>query len=174
MGRDGAVWLTQSRPITTLYPMPDRPPSGPTPRVYLCFSLAQGLTRPLTPMGLAGIRLIASSVAGAAHFPVPVPRDGPAPYAEAGQRIFFDLTPVVRSQTGRTIVPRVFDVMEARSAVVLRQLFADPRFSVTTTRPWRLLRHVAPVAARAKVPETLIRGLIRPCLLYTSPSPRDS
>ena len=130
IGRDGAVWLTQSRPITTLYPMPDRPPSGPTPRVYLCFSLAQGLTRPLTPMGLAGIRLIASSVAGAAHFPVPVPRDGPAPYAEAGQRIFFDLTPVVRSQTGRAIVPRVFDVMEARSAAVLRNLFADPRFSV--------------------------------------------
>ena len=162
IGRDGAVWLTQSRPITTLYPMPDRPPSGPTPRVYLCFSLAQGLTRPLTPMGLAGIRLIASSVAGAAHFPVPVPRDGPAPYAEAGQRIFFDLTPVLRSQTGRAIVPRVFDVMEARSATVLRNLFADPRFSVTTTMPWRLLRHVAPVAARAKVPETLIRGLIRP------------
>lgn len=162
IGQDGAVWLTQSRPITTLYPMPDRPPSGPTPRVYLCFSLAQGLTRPLTPMGLASIRLIASSVAGAAHFPVPVPRDGPAPYTEAGQRIFFDLTPVVRSQAGRAIVPRVFDVMEARSATVMRNLFADPRFSVTTKTPWRLLRHVAPVAARAKVPETLIRGLIRP------------
>jgi pyruvate,water dikinase len=162
IGQDGAVWLTQSRPITTLYPMPERPPSGPAPRVYLCFSLAQGLTRPLTPMGLAGIRLIASSVAGAAHFPVPVPRDGPAPYAEAGQRIFFDLTPVVRSRAGRAIVPRVFDVMEARSAAVLRNLFADPRFSITVGSPWRLLRHIVPVAARARVPETLIRGLIRP------------
>ena len=162
IGQDGAVWLTQSRPITTLYPLPARPPSGPAPRVYMCFSLAQGLTRPLTPMGLACIRLIASSVAGAAHFPVPVPRDGPAPYAEAGQRIFFDLTPVLRSKTGRAIVPRVFDVMEARSAAVLRNLFTDPRFSVTIKSPWRLLRHVAPVAARARVPETLIRALIRP------------
>ncbi|SDP15600.1 pyruvate, water dikinase [Arthrobacter sp. ok909] len=162
IGRDGAVWLTQSRPITTLYPMPDKPPTGPGPRVYLCFSLAQGLTRPLTPMGLAGIRLIASSVAEAAHFPVPVPRDGPPPYAEAGQRIFFDLTPVVRSKAGRAFVPRVFDIMEARSAVVLRQLFADPRFSVVTSSPWRLLRRVAPVAARARVPETLVRGLLRP------------
>ncbi len=162
IGQDGAVWLTQSRPITTLYPMPDKPPSGPGPRVYLCFSLAQGLTRPLTPMGLAGIRLIASSVAGAAHFPVPVPRDGPAPFTEAGQRIFFDLTPVVRSKTGRAIVPRVFDVMETRSAAVLRNLFAEPRFSVTVKSPWRLLRHVAPVAVRGRVPETLIRGLLRP------------
>ncbi|AXJ09672.1 PEP/pyruvate-binding domain-containing protein [Arthrobacter sp. PM3] len=162
IGHDGAVWLTQSRPITTLYPMPDRPPSGPGPRVYLCFSLAQGLTRPLTPMGLAGIRLIASSVAGAAHFPVPAPRDGPAPYAEAGQRIFFDLTPVVRSKPGRAIIPRVFDIMEARSAAVLRLLFADPGFSVVIASPWRLLRHVGPVAARARVPETLIRALFRP------------
>jgi pyruvate,water dikinase len=131
-------------------------------RVYLCFSLAQGLTRPMTPMGLAGIRLIASSVATAAHFPVPVPRDGPPPYTEAGQRIFFDLSAVVRSKTGRAIVPRVFDVMEARSAVVLRRLFADPRFPIITTSPWPLLRHVAPVAVRARVPETLIRALLRP------------
>ena len=162
IGQDGAVWLTQSRPITTLYPMPDKRPSGPGPRVYLCFSLAQGLTRPVTPMGLAGIRLIASSVARAAHFPVPEPRDGPSPYTEAGQRIFFDLTAVVRSTAGRTIVPRVFDIMEARSAAVLRQLFTEPRFSVITTSPWPLLRHVVPVAARARVLETLIRGLLRP------------
>ena len=97
-------------------------------------------------MGLAGIRLIASSVARAAHFPVPEPRDGPSPYTEAGQRIFFDLTAVVRSTAGRTIVPRVFDIMEARSAAVLRQLFTEPRFAVTTSSPWPLLRHVVPVA----------------------------
>ena len=64
----GRLWLTQSRPITTLYPLPDKPPSGAGPRVYLCFSLAQGLTRPLTPMGLAGFRLIASSVARGGAF----------------------------------------------------------------------------------------------------------
>lgn len=159
---DGFVWLTQSRPITTLYPLPDRPPAGEGLRVYLCFSLAQGLTRPLTPMGLAGIRLIASSVAKAAHFEVPAPREGPSPYTQAGQRIFFDLTPVVRSTVGRAIVPKVFDVMEARSATVLRRLFTDARFSVTATSAWPLLRHVAPVAAHARVPESLLRGLIRP------------
>ncbi len=159
---DGRSWLTQSRPITTLYPLPEKPPPGQEIRVYLCFSLAQGLTRPLTPMGLAGIRLIASSVARAARFQVPEPREGPAPYTQAGQRIFFDLTPVVRSRIGRAIVPRVFDVMESRSAAVLRRLFADPRFSVTITSPWPLLRHLAPVAARFRVPESLARALFRP------------
>ncbi|WP_326965935.1 PEP/pyruvate-binding domain-containing protein [Arthrobacter sp. CG_A4] len=159
---DGVPWLTQSRPITTLYPMPEKPPAGEGLRVYLCFSLAQGLTRPLTPMGLAGFRLIASSVAWAAHFEVADPLEGPRPYVQAGQRLFFDLTPVVRSSPGRAIVPRVFDLMESRSAAVLRGLFEDPRFSVTIRSPWRVLRHVAPAVARARVPESLLRALFRP------------
>lgn len=158
----GTAWLTQSRPITTLYPLPDKPPSGDGPRVYLCFSLAQGLTRPLTPMGLAAFRRIASSVAQAASFDVPEPSAGPSPYVQAGQRIFFDLTRVVRSSTGRAIVPRVFDVMEARSAAVLRRLFEDPRFSVTVRSPWPVLKHVLPVAARGRVPESLLRALVSP------------
>jgi phosphohistidine swiveling domain-containing protein len=159
---DGKLWLTQSRPITTLYPLPERPPAGPGPRVYLCFSLAQGLTRPLTPMGLAAFRLIASSVARAARFEVPEPRSGPSPYAEAGQRIYFDLTAVARSTTGRRIVPKLFDVMEARSAAVLRRVFDDPAFSLTRRTPWGLLRHVVPAAAHARAPETLLRALFRP------------
>jgi phosphohistidine swiveling domain-containing protein len=158
----GRLWLTQSRPITTLYPLPERASARPGTRVYLCFSLAQGLTRPITPMGLAAFRLIASSVARAARFEVPEPRNGPAPYAEAGQRIYFDLTTVARSTTGRRIVPRVFDVMEARSAAVLRRVFDDPRFTVTSRTPLGLLRHVVPAAVHARAPETLLRAVFRP------------
>lgn len=159
---DGVLWLTQSRPITTLYPVPEGRSAHTGTRVYLCFSLAQGLTRPLTPMGLASLRLIASSVAKAAGFPVPDPRRGPSPYAEAAQRMYMDVTTPVRSSVGRRILPRVFDVMEARSARVLRQVFADPRFSVTRRTPFGLLRHVLPAAVRARVPEAVLLGLFRP------------
>ncbi len=158
----GTLWLTQSRPITTLYPIPQSRSAGAGPRLYMCFSLAQGLTRPLTPMGLASLRLIASSVALAAGFPVPDPRQGPPPYAEAAQRIYVDLTTPVRSSVGRRILPRVFDIMEARSAMVVRQVFDDPEFSVTRRTPFGFLRHVLPAAARARVPETALRGLFRP------------
>ncbi len=158
----GALWLTQSRPITTLYPVPKSNGAAGGTRAYLCFSLAQGLTRPLTPMGLAAVRLIASSVATAAGFPVPDPRHGPSPYAEAGQRIYIDFTTPIRSSVGRRLVPRVFDIMEARTATVMRQLFDDPAFSVTTRTPFELLRHVVPVAARAKAPATVLRALVRP------------
>jgi pyruvate,water dikinase len=158
----GALWLTQSRPVTTLYPIPESRTAGTGSRVYLCFSLAQGLTRPLTPMGLASLRLVASSVAKVAGFAVPEPRDGPAPYAEAAQRMYMDVTTPVRSSMGRRILPRVFDVMEARSAMVLRQVFDDPRFSVTRRSPLGLVRHVLPAAVRARVPESVLRGLFRP------------
>ena len=168
----GTLWLTQSRPITTLYPVPEsngaadgvrqgRHDAGGT-RAYLCFSLAQGLTRPLTPMGLAALRLIASSVATAAGFPVPEPRRGPSPYAEAGQRMYIDFTTPLRSALGRRIVPRVFDVMEARSAAVMRQLFEDPAFAVTSRTPFGLLRHAGPAAVHAKVPQAILRALLRP------------
>ncbi|MEO5313930.1 PEP/pyruvate-binding domain-containing protein [Pseudarthrobacter sp. CC12] len=171
----GAQWLTQSRPITTLYPVPrsngaaGRVPPGSTAggtRAYLCFSLAQGLTRPLTPMGLAAVRLIASSVATVAGFPVPDPRGGPSPYAEAGQRIYIDFTTPIRSSVGRRLVPRVFDIMEARTATVMRQLFADPAFSVTTRTPFGLLRHVVPAAVRAEVPANFLRALFRPSAAF--------
>ncbi|GGH96094.1 PEP/pyruvate-binding domain-containing protein [Arthrobacter liuii] len=170
--RAGGLWLTQSRPITTLYPVPkSNGAAGRVPqarsavggtRAYLCFSLAQGLTRPLTPMGLAAVRLIASSVATAAGFPVPDPRQGPSPYAEAGQRIYVDFTTPIRSTVGRRLVPRIFDIMEARTAAVMRQLFDDPAFSVTRRMPFGLLHHVGPAATRAKVPGTLLRALVRP------------
>ncbi|WP_166186901.1 PEP/pyruvate-binding domain-containing protein [Paenarthrobacter ureafaciens] len=162
MDRDGKLWLTQARPITTLYPRPTRTPSSGGEHAFLNFSLAQGLTRPLTPMGLAGIRLIASCVARRAGFDVPDPRTGPSPYYEAGQRIFFDITSVLRSRVGRALAPRIFDIMEARSAALIRRLSDDPRFAMTNKTPFKLIRHVAPVAARYRVPETVLRGLFRP------------
>jgi phosphohistidine swiveling domain-containing protein len=162
IGPDGTLWLTQSRPITTLFPVPRPRPGTAGERVYLCFTLAQGLTRPITPMGLAAFRLIISSVARTAGIPVADPLKGPPPAAVAGQRLFIDITAVVRSRIGRDIAPRVLDVMETRSAVALRTLFDDPRFSVTLRARLPLIRRIARTALHARVPATALRALVRP------------
>ena len=157
----GELWLTQARPITTLYPLPT-PPDGEL-RVYFCFSLAQGLTRPVTPMGIAAFRLMASCaselVFGSA---VGDPVAGPATFAEAGQRAFVDVTPVLRSRVGRALVPRILDVMEARSAVVLRRLCDDPRLAVQTTSRWTFVRRLLTVAMRFRIPLQIGQALARP------------
>lgn len=166
----GTWWLTQARPITTLYPLPAPLPGlssalapDSPPRVYLCLTLAQGLTRPVTPMGMAAFRLIASCAAevvfGAA---VGDPLAGPAAFTEAGQRGFVDVVPVLRSRVGRVLVPRILDVMEARSAVVLRRLFDDPRFAVRSTSWWPFLRRLLVVAVRFRIPLQIAQALIRP------------
>ncbi|MFW0150636.1 PEP/pyruvate-binding domain-containing protein [Mycobacterium sp. smrl_JER01] len=52
---DGRCWLLQSRPITSLFPVP--PADGPGLRVYIPVMLvAQGLAEPMTPSGNAFFR----------------------------------------------------------------------------------------------------------------------
>lgn len=162
LDRAGIWWLTQARPVTTLYPVPAAAPEGPA-RVYLCASLAQGLTRPITPIGIASFRLIASCASEVVFGSVvPDPITGPPVFAEAGGRVFVDCTPVLRSRAGRTLVPRVLDVMEARSAVVLRQLFDDPRFAVQATSWLPFLRRVATLGVRFRIPLQLAQAMLAP------------
>ncbi|MFI6508108.1 PEP/pyruvate-binding domain-containing protein [Streptosporangium sp. NPDC050855] len=177
---DGVLWLTQARPITTLHPIPrhaepptwtttaggpgerDEPDEPGGTRVYFCFSLAQGLYRPITPMGMSAFRLLSSSVYRMLGIPVP---DGPAGapvVAEAGGRLFFDVTGPVRGRVGRALFPRILDVMEARSARVLRGLFDDPRFGVTHTSPLPALRRAARLASRFHIPSRAVRALLAP------------
>ena len=167
----GQLWLTQARPITTLFPVPLRPRGrrGPSPqapkddlRVYFCFSVAQGLYRPITPMGLAAFRVLSSAAARLLGFPVADDLAGSHVYTEAGQRLFVDLTGTLRSSVGRRLFPRVLDVMEARSATVLRQLIQDPRLSVERRSPLSSSLRALRIAIRYAVPVTVARALARP------------
>ncbi|GAA5120996.1 PEP/pyruvate-binding domain-containing protein [Pseudonocardia adelaidensis] len=158
---EGEPWLTQARPITTLHPLPA--PSAEGLRVLFCASLAQGLTRPVTPMGLSGFRVLAATVSTLA-FGVPVadPVAGPPPFRTAGGRAFVDVTPALCSAPGRALLPRVLDVMEARSAVVLRGLLDDPRLSLTTTSWAPFLRRLLRTLVRFRVPVLMALALLRP------------
>nr|WP_294690646.1 PEP/pyruvate-binding domain-containing protein [uncultured Friedmanniella sp.] len=161
----GRLWLTQARPITTLYPLPEGS-GGTGTRAYLCVSLAQGLTRPITPMGLAAFRLIASSIAAATgHPPADVLR-GPAAYQPIGQRLFVDFTPVIRNPIGRRAVLTVFGVMEARAAEVIRGLTTDPRFSVVPASPLRVLRPVARIVLSVGLPRRALLAIVSPARAY--------
>jgi pyruvate,water dikinase len=164
----GTLWLTQARPITTLFPIPTGgDPTGGDPadggplRVWFCFSLAQGLTRPLTPMGLSALRVVGSSVARLYGHPPADAVAGPPRVGDAAGRLFLDITLILRSSAGRAVFPRVLDVMEARSAAVLRDLFDDPRLSVVSG--WGpVVRRLAWIAARYGVPLQIAQAVVRP------------
>jgi pyruvate,water dikinase len=149
----GKAWLTQSRPITTLYPLPDEDPlsgqtgtdgaadaaSGADARVYLCGTLLQGLTRPITPMGLSVVGLMRGN-------------KGPWKYVNPGLRMYVDLTPLIRNKSGRKALVRMLPLADGRSAAVFPALLDDPRFSVLPRARKKSGRrgHTAPDRTRSK------------------------
>jgi rifampicin phosphotransferase len=160
----GQFWLTQARPITTLYPLPQT--HRPGLRVLMCFSLAQGLTRPITPMGIAAVRLIGTSVATMLKMPPVEPLAGPPAMHVPGQRIYLDITSVVRNRIGRRAVIAVFGIMEARAAAVLKKLGERPEFSIIEPQNHAMLRHIAGALLRNKVPLRAAMGLAKPEWAY--------
>ena len=172
---NAVLWLTQARPITTLFPLPSTaPPAGDDVRVYFCFSLAQGLQRPITPMGLACFRVLSSSVSNLIGFPVADPLAGASRYAEAGQRLFADLTGVLRSRVGA-------DTDTARSRRDGGSLGGCPAPRVTGPA---VLTHPAVVVAvrtpgalhrRALSPSvTVVRALVWPDAVVRGLEPRNN
>jgi phosphohistidine swiveling domain-containing protein len=160
---EGRIWLLQARPITTLFPLPaGAPTTDDDLRVYFSGSVAQGVYRPLTPMGLQAFRLVASAVVTLAGRPPHDPDAGPAFFTEAGGRLFFDVTTALRSTFGRRVLDLAMRNMEARTAPILRHLTADPRLSPVHTPAWRILRTVLPVLIRGRTPPRIVQALVRP------------
>jgi rifampicin phosphotransferase len=161
----GNFWLTQARPITTLYPLAQT--HRPGLRVLMCFSLAQGLTRPITPMGIAATRLISASVATAINLPAAQALAGPSAMHAVGQRIYIDVTSALRNRIARrAVIVGVFGVMEARTSAVLKTLAEWPEFSIIDSRDHTVLRHIAATVLRNKMPLRLAIGLANPAWAY--------
>ena len=159
----GTIWLVQARPITTLFPLPAGAPSGDDDlRVYFSFNVAQGVFRPLTPMGVQAFRLIGTAMATTFGRPLRDPAAGPAFIVEAGQRLYLDVTPLLRSPLGRRVVLGATQVAEARTAAIIRRLVHDPRLAPSSTSRRRLARTVLPVLIRARVPVHLAQALLSP------------
>jgi len=79
---DDTFYIVQSRPITTLYPIPEA--SDQENHVYLSVGHQQMMTDPMKPLGLSFYLLIT-----------------PAPMRKAGGRLFVDVAPRLATTVGR-------------------------------------------------------------------------
>ena len=161
----GKLWLTQARPITTLYPLPASAPTDEEHlRVYLSLNVAQGVYRPFTPMGAAFFHLIGSAGARMAGFP---PQDllaGPTFVVDAGDRLFLDFTPMFRSTLWHPILLQAMGQIETRSGSVFRQLASDPRLTPVPTSRQAVLRKLLALLIRthARPLFVLLQALFNP------------
>src|SRR5205085_497302 len=128
LDRERRPWLLQTRPITTLFPVPE-PSSAGGLRVYFNFSNAQGVLQPLTPMGIEIFRRAGTGVAALLGFDVD-PERGPSPLVAPAGRLFLDITALLRAASGRRIVLGILGAMEPRSADSVREVLLDPRLDL--------------------------------------------
>ncbi|MFC7741295.1 PEP/pyruvate-binding domain-containing protein [Nocardiopsis composta] len=88
---DGLLWLLQSRPITTLFPLP---PQGlpDSPRIYMEAGHLQGMLRPFTPMGMSMIQEVWGGWCAAVGVRID-PHEPGGLIADIGRRFYMDITP---------------------------------------------------------------------------------
>ncbi len=142
------LYLLQSRPITSLYPLPenDKPDEGL--RVYVNFNSIQGVTDPLTPMGIDALRLLFGNVPGMLGATRSIRYFLP----EAGSRLFMDLTDPLRDPRLKKIVPNLLADTDPAAQQILTQLVTARPFPskrvLTVRRALKLLLTLLPILRR--------------------------
>ncbi|UMO99514.1 PEP/pyruvate-binding domain-containing protein [Amycolatopsis sp. EV170708-02-1] len=124
---DGELWLTQSRHITTLFPVPE---SAGEPRAYWSVNVYQGIDRPFTPMGASMIRErqrgMATYMSALGFSDEIIDVDG---------WLFWDITDGVRSPAKRPQMAAFMDNLAAPSGKLVEQLGRDQRFPAVLDAP---------------------------------------
>ncbi|MBI3957992.1 MAG: phosphoenolpyruvate synthase [Chloroflexi bacterium] len=145
---DGQLYLLQSRAITSLFPLPSL---GDAVDLHLFFSFGavQGMLDPLTPLGQD---TICSAFSGGAQlFGVNMDYRHQKVLYVAGERLWVNLTGLVRNRVGRKLFLGAFGAIESGGAQTLRPYLTDPRLAsqggptpVTIQRLRRLAGQVLP------------------------------
>ena len=144
------IYILQSRAITSLYPLPEEC-SDPL-FVWFSFGAVQGVVGPITPLGQDTIRNIFAG--GARLFFTEVNPDELRAFASAGERIWINLTDVIRHPMGRRVIGELLGFVDPGAAQAIRPLMGDPRLGAgsgqvkfSTLR--RLAKFFLPTLARA-------------------------
>jgi pyruvate,water dikinase len=151
----GQLYLLQSRPITSLYPLPASlpPDDGLSPLTVLAsFGAVQGMLDPMTPLGQDGIALLGAAVPRLMGLNIPPERQ--AVFLSAGERLFVNISRLVRNQLGWRGLLGALGFIELPTQQLLKQLQDDPRLAVGQGRPrlrtfGRLALFLLPILPRA-------------------------
>lgn len=123
---DDCIFL-QSRPITSVFPLPSPAPNDDQRHVYFSFGHQQAMAEALPPLVVDWLReMLNHSVARFRS------QDIDEPFAvEAGHRVYVDLTPLLRNGLTRRAVFRILGSMSEPAAMALEELLEDRRESIT-------------------------------------------
>jgi phosphoenolpyruvate synthase/pyruvate phosphate dikinase len=126
---DGKFYIVQSRPITTLYPVP----KVADDRVHAFISVGhqQMMTDAMRPLGISVLRTF---------FPFKAPGSAASesPYVlEAGSRLFFDITNLLYLKPMKRILPRLLVNIDERIGSAIAELIHRPEFQLPADKRFR-------------------------------------
>ncbi|MGB7538852.1 MAG: PEP/pyruvate-binding domain-containing protein [Anaerolineales bacterium] len=155
---EGKFHLVQSRPITSLFPVPEGFPDGKL-RLFFSFAAVQGMQDPMTPLGQDSLKMIVS--VAARLFGVRTTSESQTVFYIAGERIWMNFTPILKNSSGRRAVPVITALVEPAIGQAVQQLRDDPelqpgRAGISPTALFRLGRFFAPLGFN------ILRNLISP------------
>jgi rifampicin phosphotransferase len=122
---DGKLYIVQSRPITTLYPLPELPDAAP--RVFVSFGHNQMMTDPIKPLGMSIWSEILAVITPA----------GSAPVA-AGGRLYQDMTNSLTSWFGRRTAPVMYSKADTLISNAIAEVLLHRDF-IATLKPSKRL-----------------------------------
>lgn len=103
-------FIVQSRPITTLYPLPNLP-QQPI-RILLSFGHLQMMSDALKPLGLSVLQTV---------FPANI-------FMAAGGRLFLDITVLLHSKIARSIIPKILTNADEAMSRAVDAVIKRPEF----------------------------------------------
>ncbi len=119
---DGQIYLLQTRPITTLFPLPAPRPDDDALHIYISLSHAQVMLDPIKRMGIDVWRLM---------FPTLKPV-GPTSRSQsvmsAGGRMYMDVTHLLNLRLGRKVIPLFLSIADELIAASLKEALTRPEF----------------------------------------------
>jgi phosphohistidine swiveling domain-containing protein len=144
---DGKIHLVQSRPVTSLFPVPSKLEGGPLKTLF-SFAAVQGMLDPITPIGRDS--MMEMFAVGAGLFGVRATAETQKTLYEAGERLWINFTPVLKNSIGRRIVPYVLSMVEPTIGQAVGQIKDEPdlqpgRSGISLSALFRLARFLLPM-----------------------------
>ncbi|MCA9996193.1 MAG: hypothetical protein KDE56_10625, partial [Anaerolineales bacterium] len=123
---DDTLYLLQARPITSLYPIENLQSADGSLHIYFSMGNQQMMTNVMSPLGMSGMATV-------------LPLGKPAGEIEtallktSGNRLFIDMTQLMRHPIFRRVVPNILSQFDALAPEMLKIATARPEFQRPST-----------------------------------------
>ena len=144
---EGQFSLLQTRPITSLFPVPDELSPDPL-KVMISFAAVQGLLAPITPLGRDSLKLLFAT--GGGLFGYKLTQETQTALYDAGERLWINFTSFLQTSLGRKVTHVTMSSVEPTVQQALKMIEHEPqllpgRAGMRPRSVLRLLRFALPM-----------------------------